>query len=55
MELLSTKLGEETDEARELNALEYFYRAWPLSDAERFLLFMALDALFSNAAQHTRR
>jgi hypothetical protein len=56
MELLSTKLGEETDEARrEIKALEYFYRAWPLSDAERFpVLFMALDALFSNAAQHTQ-
>jgi hypothetical protein len=56
MELLSAKLGEETDEARrELNALEYFCRAWPLSDAERFpVLFMALDALFSNAAQHTQ-
>lgn len=56
MELLSAKLGEETDEARrEIKALEYFYRAWPLSDAERFpVLFMALDALFSNAAQHTQ-
>lgn len=56
LELLSTKLGEETDETRrEIKALEYFYRAWPLSDAERFpVLFMALDALFSNAAQHTQ-
>ena len=56
MELLSTKLGEETDEARrEIKALEYFYRAWSLGDSERFpVLFMALDALFSNAAQHTQ-
>lgn len=40
---------------RQLRALEYFYRAWPLSAPDRFpILCMALDALFgevTHAAQ----
>jgi hypothetical protein len=37
------------------HALEYFYRSWPLKDAERFpILCMALDALFGDANQATQ-
>jgi hypothetical protein len=37
-----------------MNALEYFHRAWPLPEVERFpVLFMALDAIFGDASQAT--
>lgn len=40
---------------RQRHALEYFYRSWPLKDAERFpILCMALDALFGDANQATQ-
>lgn len=39
---------------RHMNALEYFYRAWPLSEVERFpILFMVLDAVFGDPSQAT--
>jgi len=56
MQLLSGKLGA-TDKPtrRELKALEYFYRAWPLSPEERFpILCMALDAIFGDANNATQ-
>ena len=48
---------EENDKAtrRQLRALEYFYRAWPLGPPERFpILCMALDALFGEVAHATQ-
>lgn len=40
---------------RELRALEYFHRAWPTDQSERFpILCMALDAVFGDANQATR-
>jgi hypothetical protein len=46
-----------TDEPtrRQVRALEYFYRAWPLYAPERFPhLFMALDAIYGDAGQATQ-
>ena len=49
--LLST---EETTR-RQIRALEYFYRAWPLDASERFpWLFMALDAIFGDSSRATQ-
>jgi hypothetical protein len=40
---------------RQVRALEYFYRAWPLDAPDRFpWLFMALDALFGDSSQATQ-
>jgi hypothetical protein len=40
---------------RQLRALEYFYRAWPLDPTERFpWLFMSLDAIFGDSSQATQ-
>ncbi|MFX4226483.1 MAG: hypothetical protein ACFHHU_00910 [Porticoccaceae bacterium] len=40
---------------RQLKALEYFYRAWPLDKSDRFpVLCMALDAIFGDANQATK-
>lgn len=56
MARLSDKLRSTDKEvARELKALEYYYRAWPLSHEERFpVLCMALDAIFGNANNATQ-
>lgn len=46
-----------TDRAvrRQRHALEYFYRAWPLKDPDRFpVLCMALDAIFGDASEATQ-
>ncbi|MFM2151454.1 MAG: hypothetical protein RLZZ187_3760 [Pseudomonadota bacterium] len=53
--LLADKLESPANEARKhINALEYFYRAWPLPEVERFpVLFMALDAIFGDASRAT--
>jgi hypothetical protein len=56
LELLAGKLVDRDEQAvRHVRALEYYHRAWPLDEPERFpVLFMALDAMFSNASQHTQ-
>jgi hypothetical protein len=56
MSILSDKLRA-TDKAtaRELKALEYYFRAWPLSPEERFpVLCMALDAIFGDSNNATQ-
>ena len=48
-------LAPEKEVQRQVRALEYFYRAWPLDAPERFpWLFMALDAIFGDAGQATQ-
>lgn len=56
LRLLSAKLTSDDDtDRRQLRALEYFYRAWPLPAEDRVpWFFMALDAIFGDAAQHTQ-
>lgn len=56
LDVLATKLSSSLKvDRRQLTALEYFYRAWPLGPSERFpVLCMALDAAFSEASQATR-
>lgn len=56
MTILSDKLRTADKEvARELKALEYYFRAWPLSPEERFpVLCMALDAIFGDANNATQ-
>jgi hypothetical protein len=54
--ILASKLSS-TDNAmrRQIRALEYFYRAWPLDGPERFpWLFMALDAIFGDSSRATQ-
>jgi hypothetical protein len=55
MHRISDILNEsEKRDVYKIRALEYFYRAWPLPEAERFpILFMALDALFHIESSHT--
>lgn len=53
---LALKL-EQTDDLtrRQIRALEYFYRAWPLDSHERFpWLFMTLDAIFGDSSRATQ-
>ncbi len=54
LSLLAEKIVCTQDHVRkQLKALEYYYRAWSLSEIQRFpVLFMALDALFGNTAAH---
>jgi hypothetical protein len=56
LDLLASKvIDSSTPVRRQIRALEYFYRAWPLPEVERFpVLFMALDAVFGDASQHTQ-
>jgi hypothetical protein len=56
LNVLASKLAsKETDAGRQIKALEYFYRAWPLDPAERFpILCMTLDAIFGEAGIATR-
>jgi hypothetical protein len=56
LELLALKLIDSSVPVRrQMRALEYFYRAWPLPEVERFpVLFMALDAVFGDASHHTQ-
>jgi hypothetical protein len=43
------------DDRRHCRALEYFYRAWPLDDPDRFpWLFMALDSIFGDSSAATQ-
>jgi hypothetical protein len=52
--LASKLLNTNQDIRRQIRALEYYYRAWPLDASERFpWLFMALDAIFGDAARAT--
>jgi hypothetical protein len=53
LSLLAAKLSSnEQSIRRQLRALEYFYRAWPMDDSERFpVLCMVLDAVFGDANQ----
>lgn len=55
LNILAAKLtsGEAADR-RQMRALEYFYRAWPLDPSERFpVLCMSLDAVFGDASHAT--
>lgn len=56
LKILAGKLAAGTKAVRrELRALEYFYRAWPLSDSERFpIMCMTLDAAFGEATHATQ-
>ena len=48
--LTARLLSGEKAARRQLRALEYFYRAWPLTPSERFaVLCMTLDAVFGDA------
>jgi hypothetical protein len=53
---MAQKLSESDAKTRkQLRALEYYYRAWPLDAIERFpWLIMALDAVFGDASQATQ-
>lgn len=56
LSMLAVKL-EQTDAStrRQIRALEYYYRAWPLDSHERFpWLFMALDAIFGDSGRATQ-
>jgi len=54
--IMAEKLTNETKVVRrQLRALEYFYRAWPLPESERFpLMCMTLDAVFGDASHATQ-
>lgn len=56
MSILAAKFSDPATKIRkQINALEYYYRAWPLGEVERFpILFMALDAIFGDASQATQ-
>ena len=56
LSLLATKLAaNDLPTRRQIRALEYFYRGWPLDRADRFpLLVMAIDALFSTKVGATQ-
>ncbi|MCL6286218.1 hypothetical protein M3P21_22255, partial [Ruegeria sp. 2012CJ41-6] len=56
MTILSDKLRTaDKGMTRELKALEYYFRAWPLSPEERFpVLCMALDAIFGDSNNATQ-
>jgi hypothetical protein len=56
LSILATKLmSNERIIRREMRALEYFYRAWPLEPSERFpVLCMTLDAIFGDANHATQ-
>lgn len=56
LDVLAVKLASSSRaDRRQLTALEYFYRAWPLGPSERFpVLCMALDAAFGEASQATQ-
>lgn len=56
LETLSEKLSDNRKVVRrEIKALEYFYRAWPLETSERFpILCMTLDAIFGEANHATQ-
>jgi hypothetical protein len=48
--LAAKVISSETNDQRQMRALEYFYRAWPLDLSERFpVLCMSLDAIFGEA------
>ncbi|MCA1397229.1 hypothetical protein [Bradyrhizobium sp. BRP56] len=56
LDMLASKLvSNAADVTRQIKALEYFYRAWPLDPAERFpILCMTLDAIFGEDGIATR-
>jgi hypothetical protein len=56
LQILAEKLGSaERPVRRQMNALQYFYRAWPLDPSERFpWLCMTLDALYGDATRATQ-
>lgn len=53
--LLAEKvLSSDPKTRKQMQALEYFYRAWPLEEAERFpWLFMSLDSIFGDSSRAT--
>ena len=55
LKILGNKISEESRIIRrQMTALEYYYRAWPLGPSERFpILCMALDATYSEIAGTT--
>lgn len=55
LNILGNKITEESRIIRrQMTALEYYYRAWPLPPSERFpILCMALDATYSESAGTT--
>lgn len=54
--IIATKLlAPEKEIRKQVRALEYFYRAWPLDPIDRFpWLFMALDAVFGDISNATQ-
>lgn len=56
LSVLAAKFVDPSTKVRkQINALEYYYRAWPLNEVERFpIFFMALDAIFGDASQATQ-
>jgi hypothetical protein len=56
LSILTAKFSDTAAKTRkQINALEYYYRAWSLSEVERFpIFFMALDAIFGDASQATQ-
>lgn len=56
LSILATKLMSNEKSVRcQLRSLEYFYRAWPLDESERFpILCMALDGVFGDANRATQ-
>ena len=56
LDILAAKLDSTANEdRRHLRALEYYYRAWPLTPSERFpMLCMALDATYGERGRTTK-
>lgn len=56
LQIIAEKLGSaERPVRRQMNALQYFYRAWPLDPSERFpWLCMTLDALYGDPIRATQ-
>jgi hypothetical protein len=53
--LASKMVSNDDNSQRQLRSMEYFYRAWPLSDSERFpLLCMALDSILGKREDSTQ-
>jgi hypothetical protein len=56
LQILASKLDSQLEgDRKQMRALEYLCRAWPLADAQRFpILFMALDAVFGDVGRATQ-
>jgi hypothetical protein len=55
LQILGNKINAESRPVRrQMTALEYYYRAWPLAPSERFpILCMALDSIYGEATHAT--